>query len=381
MQNTEIPRATQASNVPVLHLIETTGPGGAESVFLYLTYALPRASYGRYHHVIGLPVSGWLHNKLSEHNYPVQLLRSGKSPDLYLLWSLCSIVRRMKIKLIHSHLPDMNFYSSIAATLCKVKHVATEHGDIHNNSKYSSRFLQKYFLTAKFTDHIICVSDYTKMNLLDRVPKAVSKCEVIYNGVSPPKNQQPQAKSIKEELAIDRDAIIVTNVANLYEVKGQIYLIRAIAKVLQEFPNLHLLVAGRGDMESRLKREAGELDVTKNVHFLGFREDVPSLLIETDIFVLPSLSEGFPVSLIEAMHAGLPLIASRVGGIPELEDLGADIRLVPPKAEIELGDAILEAVRSGNFKSKINQKIALRYFSVDAMANGYIRIYDKLLGY
>jgi len=179
----------------ILHLIQTSGPGGAEKLLLTLT----KNSKDKYLSIVGLLKNGWLLKQLQNHDVKVKIIPSGGSFDLKFIKNLVDIIKKEKIDLIHSHLLDMNFYSSIAAKIA---------GD---------KFLK-----------------------LSKVPK--QKIAIISNGIDLKEYEQPiDIQSKKAEIGIKNNEFIIGNVANLYPVKGQIYLLKATAKIIKEFPNTKFL--------------------------------------------------------------------------------------------------------------------------------------------
>jgi glycosyltransferase involved in cell wall biosynthesis len=208
------------------------------------------------------------------------------------------------------------------------------------------------------------------------------KTSIIYNGIDIDEYQKPIDKNKKKaEIGIKEDEFVIGNVANLYPVKGQIYLLRAAQKVLKEIPNTKFLIIGRGELENELKIEAQNLGILSYVKFLGFREDVKELYKIMDVFVLSSLAEGLPLSLIEAMASKVPVVATDVGGIPEVIESGVNGFLVPSANADALTKKItyisknktLAEIFAHSGYNKIKEQ-----FSFESMINKYIEIYSNL---
>lgn len=161
--------------------------------------------------------------------------------------------------------------------------------------------------------HVIAVSQQVRENLVQGHGMPAGKISVVYNGVTA---LSPGSECIilKEKLGIPADHLVLTNVARLDDQKGQGYLLTAMQQLITEFPNVTLLLVGDGPKRVDITRSVESASLTRNVRILGYREDVPDILSFTNIFVLPSLNEGFPFSIVEAMSAGLPVIATKVGG-------------------------------------------------------------------
>jgi glycosyltransferase involved in cell wall biosynthesis len=363
----------------ILHLIETSGPGGAESVFRSHLRFL-RGHDRRHEHLAGLIRPGWLASALEKEGQRLFFFPSRGAFDVALVRSLCAFIRRERIRLVHSHLPDISCYSSVAARLCGIPHIATEHGDIRHHSRRSARLLLKYHILSACSRAIACVSQFNREALDRKIPGAWKKSCVVYNGIEIADLPTDNARErIRERLGFERDDVLLCNIANLYPVKGQIFLIRAVAELAARSPRLRLVVIGRGELEGRLKAEVESLGLTDVVHFLGFQENARALLPGMDIFVLSSLSEGLPVSVIEAMAAGLPVVASAVGGIPEINALGAEIVLVRSGDADSLAAGLWRLIAAGRFSSTLNRSAAARHFSVRAMSERYLELYGRLM--
>lgn len=358
----------------ILHLIQTSGPGGAESIFLNLQKYYQERS-GKYEHSCGLISKGWLDNELCRTGIDVIFVESGKRLDLKLIKNLFNIVKKRDIKIIHSHLCDINFYSSFVAKLARIKHVSTEHGDIHHFSKSVLKQYIKYIFISLFSDKIVCVSNYTRKKLIKKNPWAKNKSIVIYNGIPIDNQEKSGSRSLRTKTHIN-----IINVANLYPVKGQEFLIRAIKIVLNRYPETKLSIIGRGQLEPKLKELAITLGLENSIQFMGFREDVRDLLTSFDIFVISSVSEGFPVSVIEAMEAGLPIVSTEVGGITELKKYGVFIKFARAEDPNDLAAKIISMIEERAHFENNNRNIAAQNFSVQAMAKKYINLYDDLTG-
>lgn len=363
----------------ILHLIQTSGPGGAEKLLL----ALAQNFKEKYSSTVGLLKNGWLSKQLQNRGIKVEIIPSGSTFDIKLIRNLMNLIKKEKIDLVHSHLLDMNFYSSIVAKMTGVPHISTEHGDIHHTSKRMNiKTRIKAKAIARFSDRIVFVSRYTRDRFLSiaNVPK--KKIEIIYNGIDLKEYEEPiDVQKKKADVGIKEGEFVVGNVSNLYPVKGQIYLLKAAMKVIKEIPNTKFLIIGRGELEGKLRREARDLGIESNVKFLGFREDVKELLKIMDIFVLSSLSEGLPLSLIEAMASKVPVVVTAVGGIPEVVDDGIDGLLVPSADADTLAEKLTNLLKNKRIADRLgfsgNQKIKDQ-FNLQFMLNKYQEIYSVL---
>lgn len=366
----------QTSMKRILHLIQTSGPGGAEKLVL----SLAQNVNDNYTSVVGLLKKGWLCTQLQRQGIQTEIVPSGGRFDLTLVLNLKNLIRKEKIDIIHSHLLDMNFYSSLAARFAGVPHICTEHGDIHHVSKkINLNTYAKIIILSRLSNKIIFVSQFTKDRFLDLAKLNPQKSAVIYNGINQKEyTSTADIKKKKDELGIKEDELIIGNVANLYPVKGHIYLLKAAKTVMKEFPNVKFIIVGKGGLGEELKNKADLFGIRSRVKFLGFREDVKELLTIMDIFTLASLSEGLPLSLIEAMASKVPIIATRVGGIPEVIEDGISGFLVPPADPDRLATAILHLLKNKNLMVSFAEKSYQRFikqFTEETMISQYLNLY------
>ena len=171
-------------------------------------------------------------------------------------------------------------------------------------------------------------------------------------------------------------------IGNLYPVKGHQYLIDGIPSILSKCPNTSFLFAGRGQLETDLKAEVKRLGLDGRVHFLGLRQDVARILALLDVFVLPSLSEGLSMAILEAMIAGRPVVATAVGGNPELVLNGKSGFLVPPRDSQALAKSVttllMNRPQAAQFAEE-GKRRAEGQFSLRTMVNAYQTLYEERL--
>jgi glycosyltransferase involved in cell wall biosynthesis len=181
----------------------------------------------------------------------------------------------------------------------------------------------------------------------------------------------------------EHTGIVVGTACRLEIIKGLDCLIEALSFLAPEFPEMRLEIAGNGSLRADLERRSRKLGLAGIVSFLGWREDLPSVMAGWDIFVLASLDEGFGVAVLEAMAAGLPVVASEVGGLCELVRNGETGWLVPPSAPAELAQRVRELIHDSRMREKMGsaaRQRALQEFSISRMVEQTIAVYDKLIG-
>lgn len=327
-------------------MIETDGPGGAESMLLTLALHL------RAHGVDVLPViladrMGWLSGRLARHGFDVFQPKLRRPLDLLFISKLRRWMTAKAVDLVHAHEFTMGFYGGIASHLASKPFVLTLHG----GTKYAQALRRRFALglVARQARAVVGVSGATADGMSRALGIKRSSIHVVPNGIDETCGDRVSGR---RSIGIDDGTHLILSIGNLYPVKGHEYLIRAAALLMEhtDLPRWRIALAGRGDEEGSLRQLAATCGVQDHILFLGLRDDIPDLLAACDMMVMPSLSEGMPVAILEAMLARKPLVSSAVGGIPELIADGVDGLLVPPEESRGLGqrdDAGNERSRAG----------------------------------
>ena len=280
--------------------------------------------------------------------------------DIYRYTKDCDIV--------HTHTTYAQLYS--AFFIPKKKLITTEHNTFNRRRVNVIFKLIDYFMYKKYKT-IICISNATKIELNKWLKSTTNKSVVINNGINIEKykNAIPYKK---EELELPKDSIVLINVARFFEQKNHINLIRAMEGVDK---NIHLLLVGDGPLKSNIESEVKKLGLEENIHFLGERNDVDRLLKSSDIFILPSLWEGFGLVAAEARAAGLPLIISNVCGLNNIFYKDKYIEYINPN---DFSD-IRNKIRSIETKdlNKVMCFNDLNKFSIERMIDNYLNIYSQ----
>lgn len=333
----------------VLFLIYGLKYGGAEKLLI------PLAGYfnsGRFRSaVIALTCGGPVEDELRQAGIEVLVVRRDGKFTIFNLFQLINIVRKKKADIIHSHLMNADIWGGIAAKSLGVKHISTIHGTYFGGSFIAC--LKQRIRTA-LPSMIVAVCNATKDICNKQLHVPTRKMRVIYNGIAarsilPKENIAP----LRRRLGIREGDIVIGTYGRLEEEKGHRYLIEAIAQAARTFPRIILLVIGVGSSEPRLVKMARELNIEDHVKFLGERSDMFQLVTMIDIAVFPSLHEGFSVAILEAMAAGIPVIATSVGGTPELIKNGKDGILVAPENAGEIAGAIVRFCADKKYAASI----------------------------
>ena len=362
----------------ILHLIETSEPGGAETVLAYIASNLDP---DRYRSIACVLEKGWLTDHLDSLGIPYVMIENRWSYDPVFFFKLLRLIRREKIDLIHSHEFMMTVYGSISAKLARIPHVGTIHGKVYYPDKQCRVRLLR--MAAKLCSRLIAVSDDLNRFLTTLLGVRYGKIETLYNGIDLEKYRSVDSREgSRERLGLQDASIVLGTVGSLFEVKGLPYLLEAIVLLRDKYPRLSLLIAGEGNREDSLRTIAGQLKLGDTVKFLGFRDNIPDILQVVDIYVCSSVSEGLSLSILEAMAMSKPVVATDVGGNPELITDCENGFLVPAKDPVRLADAITELIDSPERRLEFgtrSREIVESRFSPERMVRDYEALYRQVM--
>lgn len=317
----------------IAQLIDSLNVGGAER--MQVTYVETAIARGIVPTVISL-------GRHIDTHIPDQIKRTGarlveitgkNMVDIKRFFRLVSFLRRERFDVLHVHLTHAIFLGCWAGLLTGTRVVATLH-NVNPDEHPTLEALSLVFGARK----IIAVGNEVEKSYRRRL--LGRKIEIVYNPVAvTPQIKSAEKSALRRDLAGDESRTILLCVGRLEPQKGMADLLDAMAILHQKFPQLVLLIAGRGSLESELKDKIVDLNLQNCVRMLGVRDDVPRLLAASDIFVNSSHWEGMPISVLEAMAARLPVVATRVGDVPNIVNTQTGL-LVEPHRPQELADAI-----------------------------------------
>jgi glycosyltransferase involved in cell wall biosynthesis len=365
------------ASVRVAHLIESSGPGGAERVVADLATAFQAAET---RNVVFLPHGGedWLRRQLAGSGVAIEYFKIDRPVSPHSARALTDAFRKHRIDIAHSHEFSMAVYGGWAAWRAGIPHVITMHGSRY----YASRLRRRLALRAAIalSAATVAVSTPLAQAISDDLGVKRSRILMIANGV---RYVRPERMTLRDELGLRADDRLIVAVGNLYPVKGHQHLVDALALIATKYPRLHVAIAGRGGLEEVLRSRAADVHLTDRLHLLGLRSDIPAILAAGDIFALPSLSEGLPLALIEAMFAARPIVATDVGEVGVALDGGRAGVLVQPGNVYALAsalDALLaEPVRAKTLGERAASH-ARAHYSLTRMVSRYANLYERALG-
>ena len=364
--------------INILHAIDTTGPGGAETVFIELLDRLDRTTYTP---TVVIRGKGWVHDELCRRGYTPYIVPAKGSFNLRYLFSLVSIIRRKKIDLIQSHLFGSNVYCSLAGWLTRTPVIATFHGSVDVDGE---RFVSsKFYIINRLASRIILVSEELKARITSLVTLNLRKTSIIYNGVNTTAYNAAKNDALKNRIDFRGD-VLIGSLGNVRPAKAYDILIRAAKLVVRTLPDVKFVIAGDNNnaLHQTLLELRNKLELDDVVLFLGFCDDTAEFLNGIDVFLLSSTSEGCPVSVIEAMSAGVPLVVTDCGGLLEMVKDDVDALVCPAYSPQALADAIIRLINAPELGAKLvanaRETVSSR-FTMDAMLNSYEGVYQAAL--
>jgi glycosyltransferase involved in cell wall biosynthesis len=355
-------------------LIETDGPGGAERMVAEMAGEL---TAGGCPCVAFLPKNreGWLGRELAAVGVEVEHYRLERPYSPRYVREMAAAFRAHHIDIAHSHEFTMAIYNAWAARLAHIPHLITMHGSRYYAARWRRRVAMRFAVAS--SSGVVAVSQNLATHLRHDLHVRDKTIGVIPNGVRSRPLPEP---TLRRELGLAPDDRIVLAVGNLYSVKGHLQLIEALA-LLPASARAHVVIAGRGELAASLSARAAALGVSDRLHLLGLRSDIPNLLADADLFAHPSLAEGLPLALLEAMFAGRAIVASEVGEIGSALAGGAGL-LVPPGNPAALAASIGRVLDHPSEASALGASAARRaasVYSLDSMVARYAQIYTKIL--
>ena len=345
--------------------------GGAEIMVENLSYELQ--DIGVEVHIISFfNVHNEITARITARGIKIHFLGKKIGFDLSLIIKLYKLFMNERPDVIHTHIGGIN-YAMPAAIMAGIEgRVHTIHSIASmETSIYAKKINNIYYRLFKVIP--VSIIPTVKMTINKEYGINPDLIPMIYNGVDfrlfKPKNNYTFNNIIR-----------IVCIGRLEKEKNHVLLIKVLAKIILKFPNVELSLVGNGSLKQYLEGEVRSLNLAKNIKFLGLRNDISGLLNKADIFVLPSNYEGMPITLIEAMITGLPIVATNVGGVPDMirnekEGLLVDV----DGAQIE--KAIEKMIDNEGLRTTLGEQahIAARRFSSRNMMSGYLKLYRSLL--
>lgn len=314
---------------------------------------------------------------------PVTLIRKNWRYDISIIWRVRKYLRSGRFDIVHTHLFTADFWGRLAALNTGISIVSTAHNGIPENITNLIR-LENFFnrILARFSEKIICVTNQVRNSLLNDVKIPIDKLMVIDNGIEILKIEDiPPKEKARKLLDIEVEVPVIGVVGRFSKEKNHPMFIKSLVPIIAHFPKLVVLLVGEGgELERETKSLVTQLNIERNVRFLGLRRDISIVLRALDSLVIPSISEGLPMVLIEAMTLGTPVIATRVGGIPDAITEGNN-GLLAELNQTNLTEKILWALENPSEMEKMAEQgfgDSRQRFDIYETSRRYFDLYKSL---
>jgi len=353
----------------IAHVIDSMDVGGAEAVVAALS-RLQRQS-GHHVSVHCLHSIGAIGERLAAEGIPVRV--HGPAGSMALIWRLYQAFAVLRPDVVHCHNKSATVHAAPAARLAGGRLVSTRHGMAAPPYRVRKE-LKFWIVAATLCDRVVAVCETARRNMLAGARRAARNVVTIRNGA------YPAAATGAGRTTGDR--FVLVTVGRLVPAKSYGTLLEAVARARARVPDIALRIVGEGPERAALERLTATLALQDVVEFCGERADVGTVLNGADVFVLSSLSEGLPISILEAMAAGLPTIATAIGGMPEVVDLSGAGVVVPPGRPDALAHAIVDLATRRSELGELGRRARAYYrehFTPERMADQYLALYQTCL--
>ena len=365
--------------IKVVHIVPMLSPGGAERVAVHIVRGLNRERFepavisftGR----LGCDLDGLLEEAGIEVRY------LGKRPgfDYRMYYRLPPVLKECQPDIVHTHLHVLRYALPFLLLRKKASLLHTVHNLAEREIEPKLRWLQRYALNHGVVPVAVAKEVAVSLGHL----YGIQRCRVISNGIPTGRYARSQIprKEWRAREGFRENDVLFACVARFAPQKNHALLLKAFAQGPASDPNAHLVLAGEGALREQREEQAKSLGLARQVHFLGLRTDIPDLLGAMDVFVLSSDYEGNPLSMMEAMASGLPIVSTAAGGVPDLFESGKQGFIVQPGNVQGLSNAMASLLRSREARRSLGMAAARRAkenFDVSTMVQAYEELYENL---
>ena len=373
----------------VLHLRSSSGLYGPETQIVQLLILLWREGFQieplvLYRQRQGMALIHPLVEEVRKREMKAEQLDDTPKFSPKVVFHIVEKLKREQFSLIHTHGYKANILGGTAAKLAGVKGVATVH--LHTETSYRLRLYKIIDLLAlRFFPKVIAVSESIRQHLIaNGLPP--EKVVTVHNAIDleafTSSVSSPNDKVLENQLGISGDQIIVSIVGRLTSQKGHHYFLESAKRVLEVLPKTRFLIVGDGPLRENLEGLSLSLGIAQAVRFLGYRQDIATLMGMSDVIVMPSLKEGLPYVLLEALALARPVVGTPVGGIPEVVKHGETGFLVPPKDSESLAEAVIQVLRNPEKAARLGERgreLVSREFNIETMVRKIAAVYAEVL--
>jgi glycosyltransferase involved in cell wall biosynthesis len=373
----------------ILYVIENIEFGGGERVFSQIIRGLDKERFGVF---VASNPGGIFEKKLTEVGIKINPVRMTNRFNLGIISRLKKIIKTKDVRIVHSQGGRADFFARIAARIANVPIIISSMAMLVEGYDVSIPRKGLYVLIDRWTERWVnkftVLSEAMRRSLIERHKIPPGNIVKIYNGIEI-EEYNPDLKElrnkkleVRRELWLKNDVPVIGAIGRLVWQKGFEYLIRAAPEMLKKCPEARFLIVGEGPLKNKLILTGEKLNVADRITFTGFRSDIKEILASIDVLAMPSLLEGLPMVLLEAMAMAKPIVATRIDGITEVLENSKTGLLVPAKNSHALAEAlvgILDDNEKANFFGQNAREAAKEKFSVKKMVEQIESAYEKLL--
>lgn len=341
--------------IKIIYIIYSLEFGGAQKVIASYVKNLSKQNYEL--SVCAIRQGGPMKKVLEGLGARVFILNKRIGFSIKIIFKLINLLKKGNFDIIHLHDHTANKWVVPVVLMLGIKRIVRTEHVILDKRRNEKVYPWIYMFLNLFNKKIIAVSEFVKNFHSEKDYLNKNKYVTIYNGIKCEEFTPTVDKTkLRRELGLEEARYVVGNIGRLHEAKGQRYLLEAANLILHDEPSTHFVIIGDGPLKSVLVNYSKELGISERVIFSGVREDIANMMNLIDIFVLPSLWEAHPITILEAMAAGKPVVATNVGGNEETIIDGITGFIVPPKDPESLANAILTLIRDVELSRQMGVK-------------------------
>ncbi|GFN34310.1 glycosyltransferase [Tepidimicrobium xylanilyticum] len=360
----------------ILQIIFSIEKGGTET-YLYNLLDNPEEDVNYF---VICDHEGTNHEKILNRCSNVEIMKMRNVFDIVAARKVAKYCKENDIDIIQTHFLRENYISVLSKIFNpRVKIIWTTHLIAENNSII--KFFNRIF--SKFVDRIVCVSKAVELSLI-KEGISPDRIQVIYNGVDTDYFKPLGDGFIRDELNIEKDTLVLTTISRFRKEKGYSFLIEGLNELKKYIANFKALLVGEGEDQGFIREKVKEYDLENHVIFLGYREDIPEILAATDIYISPSENEAISFSIIEALSCGVPVVATEVGGVPEIFEKGHVGVLIPFGDKDRFAKVIVELYNNNqqlnSFKSNCRDMVIKNFSQISMLEKTHNLYYDLIKG-
>jgi glycosyltransferase involved in cell wall biosynthesis len=359
--------------ISILHTESSLGWGGQEKRTMRELLGLPRGSFKP---ILACQRESQIGQKALAHGLPVVFVKMRANFDPIAVVQFMQLYRQYRVDIVHTHSSADSWMASTAAKFIPRRPVVVR--TRHLSASFNTRMIYSYM-----ADRVITVGDSTRRYMIQEKGIPGDRVLTIPTGVDLKEFDPEQIReNLREELRIAPNTPVFGTVAVFRRLKGHRYLLEATREILHSLPAAKLLLVGGGPQEKNLLRMVRELSLQEAVIMPGYREDVQEVLNTLDVFVFPSLQEALGTAILEAMAMKKPVVATRVGGIPEIVEDERNGYLVDPENFQAIAEKVVHLLRHVEIRKEMGaqgRKFVEACYDNRLMVQGLVNLYQELM--